>query len=311
MPLYSFTRQAHQESISRYRNLILIIATQISILILLIGIGVKYIYAPNQSIAQIERTTNVLGTNTSGLLPKTDVINVLTIPTPGKEEISPQESSAKTTNKSEYRIAVIGDSMVDTMGEYVDYLEHELKRVYPGTKFILYNYGRGSQTVSEALDKIDQDFHHQTRTYPPLSTTKPDIIIVGSFAYNPYTPYDRNNHWIQLTKMVERMKTISPTVYLLSEMAPLRKTFGTGHQGVNWDSSTAYTHSGHIIEQLQNAQGLSRTLNIPLIDVFSDTYDVTTKEGNPAYIDPADHIHPSVYGHEKMAQKIVETLVIE
>ena len=291
-----------------YRSYFLIIGTQLIALVLLIGVGLNFVTSRPQLAQNVNAKRSILGVETSHLLPKTDVITILTNPTPTPILASIVGSQTRTAVKPEYTIAVIGDSMIDTMGEYADYLEHRLKRVYPGTIFHLYNYGRGSQTVSEALAKVNDAFHYQTRNYPPLPSIKPDIIISGSFAYNPYTPYDRNHHWIELTHMIEKLRVITPNVYLLAEIAPLRKDFGTGHQGVNWESSTNYIHSGHIIEQLQNAEGLSRTLEIPLIDVFADTYNEVTKEGNAAYIDPADHIHPSVYGHEKMAEKIVEVL---
>ncbi|OGK16960.1 hypothetical protein A2690_01465 [Candidatus Roizmanbacteria bacterium RIFCSPHIGHO2_01_FULL_39_12b] len=290
------------------KNLYLIITTQIIILIILIGVSLRFMVAPQTTAKIISPISQVLGSATSNLLPKTDVINVMVLPSPISQPKITAQLKAKIALRPEYTIAIVGDSMEDTMGEYADYLEHEIERAYPMTKFNLFNYGRGSQTVEEALGKIDQNFNYQTRVYPPLPSINPDIIIVGSFAYNPFTPYDRNRHWISLTRMIEKLKTITPNVYLLAEMAPLRSEFGKGPQGVNWETGTVITHSGHIIEQLQNAVGLSKTLNIPVINVFADTYNEETKSGNAAYIDPSDDIHPSVYGHEKMAEKIVETL---
>lgn len=301
------THHPHKTDASS-RNFFLIIATQLIILVVLMGISLRFFVSPPKN-ERIVTLNSVLGSQTSRVLPKTDVITVLTKPKPIETPIeSPQ---TKTALKSHYTIALIGDSMVDTMGERAEYLEHALAKTYPDVTFTLYNYGKGSQTVSESLSAIENEFHHQDRNHPPLPSIRPDIIISGSFAYNPFTPYDRNHHWIELTHMVERLKQISPNVYLLSEIAPLRKTFGVGHNGVNWDSNTNFTHSGHIIEQLQNAEGLSRTLNVPLIDIFSTTYDENTHEGTSSYIDPSDGIHPSVYGHEKTAEKITETLILD
>lgn len=217
----------------------------------------------------------------------------------------------KRTNKSEYTIAIIGDSMIDTMGEYADYLEHRLKKVYPNTTFHMYNYGKGAQTVSDTLGKIDQGFSHQTRNYPPLASVNPDIIITGSFAYNPYSPHDRGRHISELTRIIEKLKSITPNVYLLSEVAPVRGEFGTGPQGVNWEEATNYVHSGNIIEQLENTYGVAQSHGVTLIDVFSQTYNKETGAGNPVYVNPSDHIHPSVYGHEKTAEKIVQVLRLD
>ena len=45
--------------------------------------------------------------------------------------------------KTSYSIAIFGDSMVDTMGEKLEYLQETLGKKYPQTKFDLYNYGVG------------------------------------------------------------------------------------------------------------------------------------------------------------------------
>ncbi|MFQ5452155.1 MAG: SGNH/GDSL hydrolase family protein [Candidatus Paceibacterota bacterium] len=210
--------------------------------------------------------------------------------------------------KSNYTIAVIGDSMVDTMGERAEYLEHELTKRYPNTEFTLYNYGKGSQTVSEALDAIEEPFIHMDRSYPPIREIKPDIIIVASWAYNPHTPYDRNKHWLKLTEMVQRMQGLTPEVYLLAEIAPLRYIFGTGPMGVNWETNTVYVHTEKIIEQLENAIGLASALNIPLIDAFTPSITNPEKGGTLQYVNTSDHIHPSVEGHVFMADLIAETI---
>lgn len=211
------------------------------------------------------------------------------------------------TAKKLYTVAIIGDSMVDTMGEVLEYLDSELKTKYPKTKFLLYNYGTGAQNIEMGLARFGSHFKYQTRDYQSLTELKPDILIVASFSYNPFTPHDRDRHWLTLTKLVETAKQVTPRVYMLAEIAPLRKDFGKGPQGVNWSDDSNYEHSGRIIEQLQNAIGLSRQLNVPLIDAFSPTFG-SNQEGKREYVNPSDGIHPSVEGHKFMAEKIVQTI---
>lgn len=204
--------------------------------------------------------------------------------------------------KNSYSIAVFGDSMVDTMGERLEYLEHSLKRKYPNVNFTLYNFGKGSENVEMGLARLNSRLDYQDRHYPSIVEVKPDIVIVGSFAYNPFSPYDRDRHWIGLTKLVQQVQTVSPNVYMLAEIAPLRSNFGKGPMGVNYDTDTAFTHSGRIVEQLENAVGLSKTLGVPLIDVFD------ASKGHPEYTNPSDGIHPSVSGHEFTADIIANTI---
>lgn len=215
-------------------------------------------------------------------------------------------------SKDEYVIAVYGDSMVDTSGEVLEYLEHELTDRYPETRFNLYNYGMGSNNAEDGLDRWAKPFHHMDRNYPPITEIDPDIIIMGSFAYNVFTPHDRNRHWLALTELIQKAQIISPDVYVMAEIAPLRRGFGFGPNGVNWDPTTAYAHTGNIIEQLKNAIGLADTLDVPLIDAYTPSLDDEGREeGTRKYVNPSDGIHPSVAGHQFIAEIIVDTIELK
>lgn len=224
------------------------------------------------------------------------------IPTPTVPQILP------TPAKNSYKIAVYGDSMVDTMGEVLEYLEHSLKRRYPTTQFTLYNYGQGSQNVEDGIQRLLNEFNYNDRHYPSLLTLHPDILIVGSFAYNPFSPYDSLKHKKLLSQLVTQSYTLADQVYMLAEISPLRANFGKGPNGVNWTGNTPYIHSGQIIEQLKNVKEVSQELHVPIINAFSLTNDGRPKDGLTVYINPSDGIHPSVAGHEFTADLIVSTI---
>lgn len=227
------------------------------------------------------------------------------VPTPTPKEETTEEKYAKTS----YCLVVYGDSMVDTMGERLEYLEGALKKLYPGINFNLYNFGKGSQNVEMGLDRWDQSFNYQDRHYPALTEIRPDIIILGSFSYNPFSPYDRERHWLGLSKLIEKAKELTPHVYLLAEISPLRENFGRGPNGVNWDQQAAFVHSGNILEQLENVVGLSKSLNVPLIDAFTKSGGNSSySKKSSAYVNPSDGIHPSVLGHEFTASLIAQTI---
>lgn len=206
--------------------------------------------------------------------------------------------------KKSYSIAIIGDSMVDTMGEALEYLGHSLKSVYPNTSFLLYNYGIGGQNVEEGLARFSSPFHFRDRAFPPLPELHPDVLIIGSFAYNPFNPYDRNKHWLLLTELVQQAKTVSPHVYVLAEIAPLLHDFGKGPGGVNWPDPEI--HVGHIVEMLKNAEGVATNEQVGLIDAFARSE--VNGDGTKAYVNAYDNIHPSVSGHEFMANLIAQAL---
>src|SRR3989344_2320047 len=220
----------------------------------------------------------------------------------------PSPTISTNLNKSLYTIAIIGDSMVDTMGEVLEYLDSALKKKYPETKFLLYNYGTGAQNIEMGLARFGSHFNYQSRDYQSIPELKPDILIVASFAYNPFTPHDRDKHWLTLTKLVETAKQVTPRVYMLAEIAPLREDFGKGPQGVNWSDDTNYEHTLRIIQQLENTVGLSKALTVPLIDAFTPSFNSETREGKREYVNSADGIHPSVDGHKFMDEKIADTI---
>lgn len=223
-------------------------------------------------------------------------------------------TSKEVPIKNEVTIAVYGDSMIDTMGEAVDYLGTSLHAKYPGITFHLYNYGIGGQNVQQGLDRFNNTFAYQTRTYPSISDIHPDIIILGSFSYNPFSPYDRNRHWTTLSQLIEKAKSASSNVFMLAEIAPLGNSFGKGPHGVNWPEEMANTQSGEIKQQLENAISLGATLSVPVVNAYYPTIAAADSESS-TYTNTDDGIHPSIAGHiftaDLISQALHDTLVKE
>jgi hypothetical protein len=211
---------------------------------------------------------------------------------------------AKSPSKDSYTIVIYGDSMVDTMGESLEYLSKALQRRYPATRFHYYNYGIGGENVEQGLQRFHTPFNYKTRSFPALSSHHPDIIIIGSFAYNPFSPHFRDKHWRVLSQLVTEAKNTGADVYLLAEIAPLRHNFGKGPGGVNWPEDLASQQSKNIVEQLENTIYLATDhQKVPLINAYSIS-KIDGKFGNRRFVDPHDNIHPSVEGHKLMAELI-------
>lgn len=217
--------------------------------------------------------------------------------------------SYPTPNKQSYIIAAFGDSMVETMGDNLDYLQKSLTESYPKTKFKLYNYGIGSQNVIEGLARFYTPYIYKNRNFPPINQINADIIIISSFGYNPLTPYDKDKHYQNLMNLVKEAQKTGSKVYLLAEIAPIKTGFGSGPGGVNWTEEIINEHVPHIIEQLDNAVALSKNLPVPLINAYGLS-QVDGKYGNPKYVGTHDHIHPSVEGEIFMANLISSTLIL-
>ena len=223
---------------------------------------------------------------------------------------SPSPTPSPQPSKTTYTIALFGDSMIDTMGENLDYLNKSLSAKYPETTFKFYNFGIGSQNVEQGLARWDEEFHYQNRNYSPISKIKPDIIILGSFSYNPFPPHDKNRHYIKLKELVIKAKLQTSNVYLLAEIAPTKVGFGKGPGGVNWPQDLANKQAQNIVEQLENAINISKSENITLINAYKESL-TEGKFGNPVYVSNHDGIHPSVEGHVLMANLIAKTIKLK
>lgn len=215
---------------------------------------------------------------------------------------------AKSPSKASYTIVVYGDSMVDTMGESLEYLSKALKDRYPQTQFHYYNYGIGGENAEQGLARFHSPFNYKTRSFPPLSSHHPDIIIIGSFAYNPFSPHFRDKHWRVLNQLVTEAKNTGADVYMLAEIAPLRNNFGKGPGGINWPEDLASQQAKNIVEQLENAIYIATDhQHVPLINAYSIS-KIDGKFGNRRFVDPHDNIHPSVEGHQLMAELIASRI---
>ncbi len=210
-----------------------------------------------------------------------------------------------------YKIAIVGDSMVETMGDSLEYLQEPLKEKYPNAKFVFYNYGHGSENVESAVNRLDAPFSRLNRNYPALSDLKPDVLVVASYAYNPLVPYSKDNHWAGLVELVTKANQITDNLYILVEIAPLEKGFGEGVGGVNWPVDVANEHAGHIVELLQNGLGVAETMKVPLINVYSHSKLKDSSFGDPKYVDAHDGIHPSVEGQKLTARAIAEVVKLK
>lgn len=212
--------------------------------------------------------------------------------------------------KESYIIAVTGDSIVETMGDG-DALREALEEEYPYTQFVIFNYAKGARNVSQALADFHEPLEYKDRDYRSIDVLKPDVIIVGSSGYNLFDPHDTNKHWLEYTRLVQEAQTVTPYVYMLAEPAPRRSGFGLGAEGIVWEPSTAWIHTGNIMEQIENVILLSDPLGVPVIDAYTPSFDEDGQQGRRELIDPSDNIHLSEEGHEFMAKIIVDTIDFE
>ena len=242
--------------------------------------------------------------------PKIGFVKLLTWSQPPQRVLGAETYQIESTRipvKESYVVAAIGDSMVETMGDSLDYLRAELRLKYPATGFAFYNYGIGSENIEEALFRFDKPFDRGNRHHVSISDLHPDIIIVGSWAYNPLFPHNPGKYSAKFSEMISKVKATGAKVYVLSEIAPLSEGFGEGPGGVNWPNEIVKPHEERIIEGLQMAAILGKNMGVEIVDAF-DKSKASGNFGRSDLVSSHDGIHPSILGEKFMASLIASAI---
>lgn len=249
----------------------------------------------------------VLNASSKPTLTKVLVPSPTPLPPPSPT-LQPSPTKTLTLPKSSYIIALYGDSYIDTMVDTPVNIKTILQKKYPTTTFTIYNYGIGAENIEAGLNRWDSSFSNRGRDYPPITQINADIIVIGAFSYNPFSPHDAAKHKELLKELVSKAKQTSAKVYILAEIAPLGPQFGVGPKGVNWTPDVAIEHSHHIIDQIQNAFAVGNELGVPVMDAYNPSKNPGSEFGDPGYVNRDDGIHPSVAGHALIANVMVSTI---
>lgn len=214
--------------------------------------------------------------------------------------------------KSHYTIALLGDSMIDTLGPDAPNIKNHLTSLFPGVTFTLLNYGVGGTNIDYGLERVTHDYTYLGKNIPSLVSQKPDIVIVESFGYNPYS-YDTgaiDQHWLQLSHIVDTIKANLPgtKIVIAATIAPNSRVFGDGAPNLSFSIPEKLSRTNTIKDYLESTVKFAKSQHLPLIDAYHASLDVVGN-GRLAYINGGDHIHYSPEGREFFAQKTVETII--
>lgn len=232
-------------------------------------------------------------------------------PAPVVLGVSIPAQPTRTTRNAHVTIAVLGDSMVDTLGPGVPDLAKELTHIYPGTTFTVLNYGVGGENIDSGLPRITSSYSYLGENKPSLVSQTPDIIVVESFGYNPYS-FDEGaltRHWLTMGAIVDAIRANLPNtqIVLAATIAPNWDTFGDGAAGLSFDPVGKRQKVETIKTYLENAAKFAASQKLPFADAFHPTL---TSDGNGklSYINAGDHIHPSGEGRALFGRVVATTI---
>ncbi len=279
-----------------------------NILTLFAGVvfAAETILSPLQDESPIISLSVTKPTTTFSQLPSGQVLGVETEETPSPTPTPP----ARVTRKNNFTVALLGDSMIDTLGENLPDLQNALRETYPKTTFSLLNYGVGGTNIDYGLERLTSNYVYLGNDVLALVSEKPDIVVVESFGYNPYS-FDEgalDKHWLQLAHVVDVIKKELPEakIVIAATMAPDAKTFGDG--ALSWDIEGKTHHTTVIKSYLENAVRFAQSQHLPLADAYHPSLD-GSGNGKEEYINQGDHIHYSEAGRKFFSDKIAQAIV--
>lgn len=335
MALYYYVKNYHKQKkirITNFRSGMSILA----IGFILGAILTKYSYNTNLLItsstkAEKENSLRVLGSTTeSNTLPvlssipeEIAIVSSTLTPTPTEgitptptisltptPTESPQENSSRRNVRNNYKIAFLGDSMVDTFGKGYPILSEKLKSRFPKTQFEILNYGVGARDLEYGLFRLTNNYIYMNEEIPALLSQRPDIIFVESFAYNHWSKSqeDLNKQWTILGKIVDTIRQQSNArIVFYTTIGPNSRVYAKGVSDIHWTDSDRRDQTDCVKIYLNNHLNFAKSAHLPFIDAFHPSLNAEN-EGKLVYINSGDLLHPSNEGHAFVASMIADWL---
>lgn len=219
---------------------------------------------------------------------------------------------ARKTQRQTVTIALLGDSMTDTLGPEAPHLKTALRRTYPTTNFIIKNYGVGGTNIQYGIDRITNGYTYLGKSYTPLIATNPDVVVVESFGYNPFGDDESSitTHWLLLAKAIDTIRANLPNakIVIAATIAPNANRFGDGAPGISFSTEDKAKRVGTIKKYLENTVRFAKSQNLPLADAYHASL-LADGNGNLTYINGGDFIHYSDNGRSLMASRIAGSII--
>lgn len=231
---------------------------------------------------------------------------ILPIPTPTPYQF-PYKNPTIPKNRS-YRIIVVGDSIVASLGPNANTLRVDLIKYYPDSEFVTYNYGYPSTSVLDLYSRLTQTTKNGVAENVPILKQGFEFIIIESFGYNPLSQFPlteglkRQND--ELERSVAAILSQKPNAALafMTPLAPDPVNFARGT--ITLSPTVRKQWVAERVAYINNHRKFAEEKGIPVIDVYKESLksDGTVDR---SYISD-DFVHPSQKGIELMSKTIAD-----
>ncbi len=220
--------------------------------------------------------------------------------------------ATRLTRKSHMTITLLGDSMIDTLGPDGGGLAEKLNKTYPSATFTIINHGVGGQNIDTGLLHLTNGYSYLGATRPSVISQSPDVIVVESFGYNPYS-YDTGaleTHWLRLASIMDTIKQQLPQtkIVIAATIAPNWNVFGDGAPFINFSANGKRQKVATIDSYIESTISFAKGEHYPLADAY-DASKTADGNGMIQYINPGDHIHYSDSGRAFFSQILANTII--
>lgn len=207
-----------------------------------------------------------------------------------------------------YRIIIVGDSMVASLGPNANRLREHLIALYPDNEFVTYNYGYAANNISTLPDRFTKVTTNQGSDLPPILGEEFELLIIESFGYNPLSQYSLpeglNKQNEILENVVRQFLAKKPNVYL-AFMTPIAlDPVNFAKNTYDLSNETRKKWVDERVAYINNHKKFALDHGIPVIDIFERS---KKSDGlvNKKLIGE-DFIHPSADGVEFMSKEIAD-----
>lgn len=244
----------------------------------------------------------------------TQRINLQHVPKPTSKEDEPFGTYSPPTipKKEVYTIFLVGDSMTEVLGPHGGKLNEIINTLYQSTpghqRIVIDNYAKGSTNLLGLADTLTQKITVGDRVLDPLLSRPYDILLIESFGYNPLSQLGIEEGLKKQTGTLDQlMKLLTDShpnsiIIFVATIAPNKANYAEQSSPGN----TLAEREAQAIERMEyikNHIAYAKTHNIPLINIYSKSL-APGDDGDLAYINPNDHIHPSFAGIDLISHEI-------
>ncbi len=219
---------------------------------------------------------------------------ILPVPTPYQ---FPYKNPSVNKNQS-YRMVIVGDSIVNSLGPNANDLREDLISYYPSNEFVTYNYGYPSTNVESLYERLKNE----------IVKLEFELIIIESFGYNPLSHYPLSEGLSKQREELERSVRLilsekpSASLAFLTPIALDPINFGRGVIDLSPEQRKQWVEER--VAYIDNHRKFAEEKGIPVIDVYKMSLK-PNGEVNRTFISD-DSIHPSKAGIDLISKSIAD-----